>query len=220
MNQNVAAMPQNQIVVVNVNENGAENVNNDLSGVVYCPISMFEFNRIFTSEEYFMIKLCQICDKANVPHHIVDDVVELLRDCKKNNVNVQPEQLRKSVHFLKHLSNRFKSPIPQSIIVGLEGFSSNDLKYSRDIRDSAEIIWYDFKEQALDLIHDIGIWGNLENFEGTIDPKNPFSGQSPRTDGLLDEVVDGAWYKKTYAECKEIAGDDDFLILGVKNSIF
>jgi len=123
--------------------------------------------------------------------------------------------LRKREQFLKHLSNCFKSPIPQSIIVGLEGFSSNDLKYSRDIRDSAEIIWYDFKEQALDLIHDIGIWGNLENFEGTIDPKNPFSGQSPRTDGLLDEVVDGAWYKKTYAECKEIAGDDDFFILGV-----
>jgi len=67
----------------------------------------------------------------------------------------------------------------------------------------------------MDLIHDIGIWGNLDNFEGTIDPTNPFSGQSPRTDGLLDEVVDGAWYKKTYAECKEIAGDEDFLVLGV-----
>jgi len=39
------------------------------------------------------------------------------------------------------------------------------------MRDSAEIIWYDFKEQALDLIS--------------------------RTDGLLDEVVDGAWYKRT-----------------------
>ncbi len=64
-----------------------------------------------------------------------------------------------------------QSPIPQSIIVGLEGFSSNDLNYNREMRDSAEIIWYDFKEQALDLIS--------------------------RTDGLLDEVVDGAWYKRT-----------------------
>jgi len=83
------------------------------------------------------------------------------------------------------------------------------------MRDSAEIIWYNFKEQALDLIHDIGIWGNLDNFEGTIDPKNPFSGQSPRTDGLLDEVVDGAWYKRTYEECKAIAGDEDFMVIGV-----
>jgi len=40
---------------------------------------------------------------------------------------VQPEILRKKVHFLKHLKNWFESPIPQSIVIGLEGFSSNDL---------------------------------------------------------------------------------------------
>jgi len=74
----------------------------------------------------------------------------------------------------------------------LEGFSSNDIHYSRELRDSDEIIWYDFKEQVLNLIYDIGIWGNLENFKGTIDPKNPFAGQSLKTDGLLDEVVDVA----------------------------
>jgi len=122
---------------------------------------------------------------------------------------------RTSKKILKHLENWFKSPIPQSIVIGLEGFSSNDIHYSREFRDSAEIIYYDFKEQALDLIHDIGIWGNLDNFKGTIDPKNPFSGQTPRTDGLLDEVIDGAWYKQTYAECKQMAGNEDFLVLGV-----
>jgi len=26
--------------------------------------------------------------------------------------------------------------------------------------------------------------------------------------------VDGAWYQRTYAECKEIAGDEDFMSLG------
>ncbi len=74
-------------------------------GTIYAPISMFEFKRVFTSEEYFMIKLCQICDKANVPHHIVDDDVDLLRECNHNNIKVQPELLRKRVHFLKHLEN-------------------------------------------------------------------------------------------------------------------
>jgi len=67
----------------------------------------------------------------------------------------------------------------------------------------------------MDLINDVNIWSNLDNFEGTIDPKNPFSGKSPREDGLLDEVVDGNWYKRTYEECQAIAGDDNFLILGV-----
>jgi len=53
-------------------------------------------------------------------------------------VKVQPELLRKRVHFIKHLENRFKSPIPQSIVIGLEGFSSNDVEYSRDFRDTAK----------------------------------------------------------------------------------
>ncbi len=162
-----------------------------------------------------MIKLCVICDKVNVPHHIVDDTVDLLRESKRQNIDLDPEQLCTRIHFLKHLEKWFKSPIPQSIVIGLEEFSSNDIQYSRGLRDNAEIIWYDFKEQALDLIHDIEIWGNLDNFKGTIDPDNPFSGKSPRTDGLIDEVVDNAWYKRTYDECKVIAGEEDFLILGV-----
>jgi len=56
----------------------------------------------------------------------------------------------------------------------MEGFSSNDLEYSWGYRDKAEIIWYDFKEQALDLIHYIEISSNLDNFKGTTDPKHPF----------------------------------------------
>jgi len=89
--------------------------------------------------------------------------------------------------------------------------SSNDIQYSRGfLRDT----WYDCKEQALDIMHDIGIWGNLDNFKGTTDPDNPFSGKSPRNDRLVDEVVDGGWYKRTYDECKAIAGEEDFLILG------
>ncbi len=106
MNQNTAAMPQDQVVVVNVNTNRI------LLRWMICLeefmlpslcLNSIEFLQI--SKEYFMIKLCQICDKANVPHHIVDDVVDLLRDCKRNNINIQPEHLRKSIHFLKHLAN-------------------------------------------------------------------------------------------------------------------
>ncbi len=79
------------------------------------------------------------------------------------------------------------------LVTGLEGFSSNDINYSCGFQDSAEIICYDFKEQAIDLIQDIDLWGNIDNFIGTVDPENPLSGKSPRKDGLLDEIVDGAW---------------------------
>ena len=65
--------------------------------------------------------------------------------------------------------------------------SNDDIAYSHGYWDSAEIICYDFKEQALDLIQDTDLWGNLDNFIGTVDPENPFSGKSPRKDGLLDK---------------------------------
>jgi len=84
-------------------------------------------------------------------------------------------------------------PNPTISCPWLRGFFSNHLDNHRGFRDSAEIIWYDFKDQALELIHDISIWGNIDNFKRTVDPDNPFSGQSPRTtDRLLDEVMDGA----------------------------
>jgi len=76
-----------------------------------------------------MIKLCWICDKANFPHHIVDDIVNLLRKCKKKDLSIEPEYLLQRVHFIKHLEKWFKSPIPQSMVIGLEGFSSNDIEY-------------------------------------------------------------------------------------------
>jgi len=118
--------------------------------------------RNFTDDEYFMVKLCHICDKANVPHHVVDDVVDLLRECKINNMHLQPDKLLKWEHFLKHLEKGFYSPIPQSVVVQLEGFSSNGILYSNNYRDSVEIIWYDFKDKAMDSINDVNIWGTLK----------------------------------------------------------
>ena len=133
-----------------------------------------------------MIKLCNICDKAYVPHHVVDDTVNLLRECEEKDIKFQASQLNTRRYFLKHLDEWFKSPQPQLLVTGLEGFSSNDINYSCGFWDSAEIICYDFKEQVMDLIKDIDLWGNMDNFIGTVDPENPYSGKSPRKDGLLN----------------------------------
>jgi len=43
-------------------------------------------------------KALSACDKVNVPYHIVDDVIDLLRE---NNISIQPEPLRKRAHFQK-----------------------------------------------------------------------------------------------------------------------
>jgi len=94
-------------------------------------------------------------DKANVLHHVVDNIVNILRECEEKDIPFQPGLL------LRQLDARFKSPLLQSIITGLEGFSNDDIDYSHGYQYSTEIICYDFKEQAWDLIQDIDLWGNF-----------------------------------------------------------
>jgi len=84
-----------------------ENITKTDVTILHAPLSGFDFCRNFTSEEYFMVKLCHICDKANVPHHVIDDIVCLLQECKINNIQLQPEKLLKRNNFLKHLENVF-----------------------------------------------------------------------------------------------------------------
>jgi len=54
----------------------------------------------------------------------------------------------------------------------------------------------------------------MDNFIRTVDPEISFPGKSPRKDGLLDETVDGAWYRKTYDEWKNIADNEGFYGVG------
>jgi len=109
----------------------------------------------------------------------------------------------KRAHFFKHLEKCFYSPVLQSIIAGLEGSSSNGILYSRNYRDSAETIWYDFKHQAMDLINNVNIWGNPENFKGTVDPNNPFlAGLPEQMVNLMKLLIEVGI--KMYEECSRL----------------
>jgi len=107
--------------------------------VLDVPFSHYNFQRKF-SAEYFMIKLGNICEAANVPHHLVDDIVNVLRECDEKDIQFKPENLDLRQHFLCHLEDRFKSPLPLSIVTSLEGFSTNDIEYSHGYCDIVEII--------------------------------------------------------------------------------
>jgi len=64
-----------------------------------------------------------------------------------------------------------------------------------------KVIRHNFLSQAMDLIHDHKIWGNKNNFIGTVnmdDPFDPFI--HGRCDSSVDEVVDGTWYRETVTE--------------------
>jgi len=76
-------------------------------------------------------------------------------------------------------------------------------------------VYYNFLDQVHDLLNDISIWGVESNFEGTVDMNNPFSNNTFRNDGFIDEVNDGHWYRQTNEECKRLAGDEPYIVLPV-----
>jgi len=115
--------------------------------VLHAPLSGFEFCRIFTNDDYFIMKLYHICDKANVPHHIVDDILI----CCKNAKSIICSYSQRIFWNGQIVWNIWKNiSTVLFLVISLERFSSNHLHYSRSYRDSAEIIWYDFKHQAID----------------------------------------------------------------------
>ena len=75
---------------------------------------------------------------------------------------------------MKWLCHPFPTPKVQSLHIGIEGLHSQDQNYQCDLCDSVSIVTYDFMDQVNDLLNDITIFGNLDNFIGTIDKKPRF----------------------------------------------
>jgi len=68
------------------------------------------------------------------------------------------------------LDERLKSPLPQYIVTGLEGISWGDIDYPQDIQIQIKLfLMISRSKQAFNLIQDIDFWGNMDNFEGTVD---------------------------------------------------
>jgi len=70
-------------------------------------------------------------------------------------------------------------------------------------------------DQVNDLLNDVTIFGNLDNFIGTIDMAEPFGNKPPNAAGLVDEVHDGKWFQDTVKMCNFVAQGEPFMVLPV-----
>ena len=190
------------------NSSTSQLLNLSTDSIQVVPIEGSTFHRNFTPKEHFMINLCSVCEDANAPLDLVDKVVKVFRDAQSNGLNLESDVIRSREYFLKHLNKRFNTPVPESVDVKVEDPKGND--------QTITVIRQNFLTQAMDLIHDHEIWGDCNNFTGTVsmdDPYNSFKhGQS---DKKVDEVVDGIWYRQTVEECAKIAKGERFLVLGL-----
>jgi len=77
-------------------------------------------------EEHFMINLCNTCVDANVPLDLVDKIVHIIHDAQHNGLNIDSDIVQSREYFLKHLSKRFKVPLPETVEVKIEDTSGNN----------------------------------------------------------------------------------------------
>jgi len=163
----------------------------DSAAIKVLPLDGDYFNRAFTPEEHFMINLCHVCDRANAPLNLVDKIVTVIRDAQSNGLDMNSNIIQSREYFLKHLNKRFVVPEPESVNIAIEDISGNE--------QIIQVIRQIFLLQAMDLIHDHELWGNENNFIGTVGMDDPFNSfKHGRSDNKVDEIVDGVWYKKQF----------------------
>jgi hypothetical protein len=202
--------------IASVMENMQEDDDSLNSECLYIPVNDNMYHRIFTAEEQLMTRMCYLFDRANVPLSLVNDTMDILRTMNEQNLTYDIGKIRLRKQYLKNLEKKnFRAPQSSVFEIGLEGSFPMDHDYTREYRDIVSVSSYNFLEQAQDLVSDIHLWGDMRNFVGTTNVNDPFCAITPRMDGLVDEVVDGEWYRNTYSLCHDITNNNKFLILGV-----
>jgi Plavaka transposase len=97
--------------------------------------------------------------------------------------------------FIKHLCNKFNTPPPDIYPVHLESHLNNDdHSNARQIRDTVEVVCFDFSEQLKDILSDNTLFGDLSNLvvNNGDDKWHPFR----NTTGNIHEVLDAKWYQE------------------------
>jgi len=99
--------------------------------------------------------------------------------------------------------------------IGIESLHPLGLEYRREFCDSVLIVYYNFLDQVHDLLNDVLIWGDVSNFQGSVNLDDPFSNEPLCHDSLVNEIVDGQWFIKTNQQCKILAPNEPYVILPV-----
>ena len=163
----------------------------------YFPVSDPKYKRRFDKGEALVLRLADLLDYSNSQLYLIDEIVKIFTEEAREGLDLAKDEIPTRKSFLKGLQTRFPVPQPTVSPVSLETPSSDDIDYCRGHRDVVHIVHYDFLEQWNDLHQDNQLWGDLSCL--CVDPNNPFSGSPSRQDGMVDEVVDGHWYRSTRA---------------------
>ena len=177
----------------------------EASYIIKFPVTHEAYDHHITRNTRSMMRFYDITERGGCSRGFLDEFLGAVRDETVNqNFDINNAESRRT--FVAGFCNNYPTPEPHMRNCPLEnGESSTDPDNMADtthrgIRDSVEVATFDFEAQLRDLLSDNELFGNVDNLVVNDTGDVPDSFQPYRGDGRhLDEVLDGAWYKRTVA---------------------
>jgi hypothetical protein len=166
---------------------------------IVLPIDHAEYHRELSPGFVSIFRIYQILTNARVPFYLHDKLIKTIgKEIVQNDFDpFNPDYQRKA--FIKELCRKFKSPPPQVHTIHLESHLNNeDHSEDRLLRDTTEVICFDFVQQFRDLLSDTSLFGEMDNLVINKSDHDENIKWSPyiNESGTVFEVLDGKWYQQ------------------------
>lgn len=164
---------------------------------IYVPTDHSLYDITMGDQEYSLLRIYDFCEKASCPRYFFDDIMKVIREeVKLRQFDVMSSHLYSRKRLVKMMMQDFPSPSPTITKTVLKQPLNSTIPNNNNPHQSvADVIHYDFLESLTGLLNDRSIFGCTDNL--VVNSENPFYPYEPSSTELLDEVLDGQWYKDT-----------------------
>jgi hypothetical protein len=142
--------------------------------------------------------------------YMFDHVLKVIAHAAQKGCDFSKASAKSKNTFFNQLKRDYPVPAPNEHAMNLETNNPDSLIPTRKGRDSAKTIYYNAKEQILDLLSDDALFGNIDNL--VVNKDNPFGKYEP-TPGLHEEVYDGEVYQNLWKDRPYVEGVDLVIML-------
>jgi hypothetical protein len=210
---------------------------NDAPTPTKLPDNAFSGMHSLSPVERLMTRLCDLSREAKAPLYLVDGIVQIVQEESRNGLDLSRARILKRESFLGHMLSRFKVKAPEVVRVELEDAQPKRHVYKqkagctpppadvqvvdttkektiipRPLSTITYVCRFLFRDVIKDIFSDMDLMADIRNFQGCVNLGNPFSRYFP-PNGQLDEVVDAAWFQRTWEDCRNLCGHCNFLVI-------
>ena len=174
---------------------------------IHAPANSSTFQTYFDPGDRMLLRLYDLAEHAEAKLYLVEQMLKIVRE----EVNANDDQrfdfavneIPSRRAFFNKMKKKFPVPKPTPTPVPLEGPAKPNIEYTREPRDKAYVIHYDWLDIVDSIYTDHQMWSDWENLKGCVDEKNPFGNISRAPGSPLDEVQSAKWCARVKEDIDE-----------------